>query len=199
MIGERALVLPIYGGGAAAKAAVGKSLPFRNNDALYYLDYSEGLLAVDESQLDTFVAELTKVEQQSAGLSSNPLLMFDAVLTRMVSPSASGMGQSFVRNAVAYRQAALACGVRLAEIEKQAFPESLDQIQIQGVQVAALKPPGKKPFGYEVDAETGNAFIWGYDTRFTDEVPDERPAADGTSPNFDNTVWELSPHSDKSP
>lgn len=194
LYGERAWVMPVFAGGAAAKAAVGRSLPFRNNDALYYLEYTEDILSVDYEDIDSFVENLDRVEQQlTTGLRKNPISIFDTFLTGMTAPSISSVGQSFVRNAVGYRQATLASAVRLFQLENDRFPETLAEIESDTIVLKNLMPPGGKPFGYEIDATNGNAVIWGLDVRFADEVSDERPPPAEPPANDDNTVWELLP------
>jgi hypothetical protein len=193
--GERAMMLPVFQHPERAADSEGlRWLPGRSADTLHYLDFIEDVLAVPDNDFDEFRVGLDKVEQDlKKTFDGNLLQRFDSIMTAMMTPAVSAVGNAFIRNAVQHRMAALSIGIRLYEKRNGKMPTKLDDLKSLELgeltlDPAALLPPGDKPFGYRV--EDNQVLIWGFDVNQVSSTPSEPPpTADGIPNAETNRLW----------
>ncbi|MEM7474406.1 MAG: hypothetical protein AAF483_05380 [Planctomycetota bacterium] len=195
--GERATALPVFEGTASYMET--PRLPFRSNDALYFLENNKAAFEAELSDINTFRKDMKAAEQELNNLvSGNFIAKLDSLLTQMVAPAATQIGDSFVREATMHRLALLALGVRLYEKRNGSLPGSLEDLKnlkVEGLELdpAVLMPIGKKPFGFKVEEQDAKpkAVLWGFSLLNADETPDEPPKDDPGLEIEAIWVWQL--------
>lgn len=191
MQGERAMMLPIFDDPGSVSGESIPNIPGRSRDALYYMDYIDGALAAPTEDFDKFMAALNEQEEFLQQLSVGSVFQrLDSVLTNMMAPATAAGGSAFVRQATQHRIAAMAIGIRLYEMKHGRFPSSLEDLAEFQLDPAIHAPPGGKPFGYVVDAESGQATVWGFNLREVSSTPEEIPVVEEGEPYADyNRIW----------
>ncbi len=194
MIGERAMMLPVFDDPSLAGDHGVSTLPGRSRDALVYLNYMSRVSAIPTEDIDEFRSEIAEQESELSNLLQGGMLQrYDTILTGLLTPSLAAAGDVFAKQATLHRLAALAIAVRLYEHEHGGWPQSLEDLaEYPLINLERLVPPGGKPFGYRVD--DSGATIWGFNLREETSTPAEPPPTGVDVPSSDTNqpwVWEL--------
>ena len=126
-------------------------------------------------------------------MDGNVFQKFDTLITAMMSPAVAAASGAFVREAAQRRIAALCIGIRLYEKRNGKMPTSLDDLKSLELgeltlDLAALLPPGGKPFGYRV--EDDQVLVWGFDANQASETPSKPPPIEDGVPHAEmNKIW----------
>ena len=191
--GERAMALPVFENPALASPNTAR-IPARSRDALHFLDAMDRVLAIPDDDFDSFIAGLNAEEQKLEELTSGSIFTkLDTILTGLISPAYSAMGNAFVRRAMQNRMAVTCIGIRLYEKQNGRWPASLDDLKtLQAAEgtfdPVKLHPPGDQPFGYRV--EDKQVIIWSGNPRLAPSTPPEPlPSTEGDANAEENKLF----------
>ncbi|MGB7329235.1 MAG: hypothetical protein WBD31_30415 [Rubripirellula sp.] len=211
--GERAMALPMFDDpGQALDSGMPATLTARPIDALSALDFYAQAEAVNTSNLNTFLTELSTVESdldrkmKNAGL----LTQFDNILSSLLLPAFSAYGTAIVRSTMERRLTKLGIAVRLYEKRFRVWPQSLTDLEKIDIELGPIAPIGKQAFGYQTQSNNADdakepitkAILWGFAPR---ESGDQTPTQPVDLSQFDAENrseygfwnWQLSPSQDR--
>lgn len=197
MRGERSMALPCFIDLHQAGINSDKPLPARGWDCIMYLDWIDKALAIDDSSLDSLLAdgERLRAEFQKSSEEANWLQKADGILTGLMAPAFGAEAQAIVRNLTEKRLAAHAVATAIFRKSQGRWPKDLSELNSElDLDPATLAPPGGKPFGYRIDPDA-RACLWGFnltDAHSTPPEPESLDVAEGPVEQRRHNIWHIS-------
>ena len=197
MLGERAMMLPLFSDPQEAREIMGIEstaganllTKTRSTDALYYLQLMDQWLSLPRDDMQAFrdaavrVSDQLQIDASNAGM----LERMDHAMSYMIIPAVGGFAGAIVRYAEQNKLAKLAMAVRKFHHQFDRWPQDPGELSRIGVDPSQLRA-ANWPFGYRVE-ESGEAVLWGIYPTTTLTLPAEPPETEGDTEKERNAAW----------